>query len=417
VTPHAGPLSITTTRRPQSATVCGQMMAWTDMVKGTLQFLTSRLTYFIFFHPQPFSISRYILNSLNFSPTPNQLAMAPSARWVDIMDDDDDEEMMVQTIDAPAAVHKNRPVFRLNRVEIKELGNNISHFVVVRSFDTVGFLRTRIEGQTSVPTECQRLFFGTTLLVADDLTMCKHNIWHGTILHLVDTRSIHVTVSASADASVELVVFPSMLVSILLERLQGLTGCDMQTVRLSFGIYALQGNRTLAHYNIQEGSQIRMHVRTRGGSTVMFTIEDHAELFFNGDDSSDGEDSQATTIRYEHDADDIGNLDDTHDSDFLFAQDQYEYNLLWNLSSTSLPPVSGYQAGGGGVGDNSTTNCIHVPDRESSSSALSPPVTGYQAGGGGVPDSESSSSASLLPVSGYQVKKHRTKHKLVLTQA
>ena len=107
------------------------MMAWTDMVKGTLQFLTSRLTYFIFFHPQPFSISRYILNSLNFSPTPNQLAMAPSARWVDIMDDDDDEEMMVQTIDAPAAVHKNRPVFRLNRAELKELGNNISHFVAV----------------------------------------------------------------------------------------------------------------------------------------------------------------------------------------------------------------------------------------------------------------------------------------------
>ncbi|KAJ7514063.1 hypothetical protein O6H91_23G025000 [Diphasiastrum complanatum] len=129
----------------------------------------------------------------------------------------------------------------------------------VERSDTISTVKTKIQDKTCVFPCQQRLFFASKQL-QDHLTLADYNIQKESILYLLlrSSERMHVVVRMSSGKRIALQVEASDTVEDVKTKIGDMEGIRPELQRLLFAGKQLESGRSLAEYDIENGSTLQL---------------------------------------------------------------------------------------------------------------------------------------------------------------
>ena len=134
----------------------------------------------------------------------------------------------------------------------------------VLASDTVATVKAKIEDNTGIPPDQQRLIFGRQLL-ENSRTLSYYQIQQGATMYVVDLREMQVFVKTLTGKTLAIKAVPSMLVQSFKGRVRAQEGIPPNQQRLIFAGRQLENGRMLSDYNIRDESTLHLLLRLQGG--------------------------------------------------------------------------------------------------------------------------------------------------------
>lgn len=135
----------------------------------------------------------------------------------------------------------------------------------VQPSDTISFLKLCLQKQTDLNYTQQRLILEGNQLI-DNLTLSESNIQDGSILHLVPKQGdILIFIKTLTGKTLAFDVDSYGTVEEVKAKIQHREGIPVDQQRLIYVGRGLESSKTLASYNIHDGSMLHLVLRLCGG--------------------------------------------------------------------------------------------------------------------------------------------------------